>query len=270
MARALPAWLRALLAVDRATLRLATLETIVRDELVFAAIPEHARAGIGETIYGAHAGYRPGGKIFDEGLFSWERRLFEHPAMPRRGRVLVGGAGAGREAHALLQRGWEVTAFEPCGLMVDALRTVVPDARRASYADLVRAAESREGPLSDLGDYDVVLLGWSSLAHVVEERERLAILRATRAIAKEALVVASFVHVEPTTDARERARRVVRACLRPLRPHAPPRPGEAFFPGGGFARTADVAELQRLTSGAGYEVLVRERRPCPHVLLRPR
>ncbi len=109
-----PLWVKALLAVDRATLRLDSLRDGVRDELLLAWIRHEDRAGLTAAVYAEQGTYLPGGHRFQSGLFPWERRAFDLPIFPRSGRVLIGAAGAGRELVALEERGFSVVAFDPC------------------------------------------------------------------------------------------------------------------------------------------------------------
>ena len=52
-----------------------------------------------------------------ERLFNWEADLVERVFPPPPGKVLVGGAGGGREAFELVTRGYAVAAFEPSDVL---------------------------------------------------------------------------------------------------------------------------------------------------------
>ena len=96
----------------------------IRDELLLAWIPPAERVALTAALYAGQSTYLPGGPRFEGGLFAWEERALE--AFPRSGRVLLGAAGAGRELGALVARGFEVVAFDPCQPFVDAARGVAP------------------------------------------------------------------------------------------------------------------------------------------------
>lgn len=198
-----PRWVRALLAVDRVALRLDNLRDGLRDELMLAFVPEAERGALTAALYEDQSTYLPGGQRYQSGLFSWERKVLEAPAFPRAGRVLLGACGAGRELVALVERGFTVTAFDPCAPFVEAARAQTDAARatvrRASYADLVGAVEGRGGPLGEAlaeGPFAAVILGWGSFSHVMPARERLRLLRAAAAAAPGAPLLMSFA-LEP-------------------------------------------------------------------------
>lgn len=111
----------------------------------------------------------------DRELFEWERPWLERdlPAPPAR--VLVGGAGRGRESRWLASRGYDVVAFDPA-------RDQGADILRLAYEDLTSAGPPRAAlkELRALAPYDAVLLGWGSFTHVPGESSRLEILRALR------------------------------------------------------------------------------------------
>src|SRR5690606_9978650 len=94
-------------------------------------------------IFDRQRTYVPGGNTFARGLFGWELELLA-PPFPARGRILIGGAGGGREAIALIERGYQVVAFDQAAELVRAGAPTVKAAGgtllHASYADVVRAA----------------------------------------------------------------------------------------------------------------------------------
>ncbi|MEO7332124.1 MAG: nucleotidyltransferase family protein, partial [Minicystis sp.] len=172
-----PRWVRAVLAVDRLALRLDNLRDGLRDELMLAFIPEADRGALTAALYADQSTYLPGGHRYQSGLFSWERNALNTADFPREGRVLLGACGAGRELSALIERGFTVTAFDPCGPFAEVARAQVDAARatvlQASYADLVSAAEGRGGPLAPAlegAPFAAVLLGWGSFSHVMPAR----------------------------------------------------------------------------------------------------
>ena len=244
MSYQVPLWVKALLAVDRATLRLDSLRDGLRDELLLAWIPQADRAGLTAAVYARQHTYFPGGHRFRSGLFPWEKKAFDSPLFPRSGRVLIGAAGAGRELVALVERGFDVVAFDPCAPFADAARGVADPTKttviHASYGDLVAAAEGRGGPLVAAvagAPFDAVVLGWGSLSHVLPSSERTSLLRAVRALAPSAPVLTSFALL-PDSDApaesKGRVRNTLRRAFAAL--HAPgvSEAGDHFFVDGGF------------------------------------
>ena len=275
-----PRWVRALLALDRGAHALARLVSALRDELLFAWVPPSRRADVTAALYAAQPTYAPGGGTFRVGLFDWERALVETPPFPRAGRLLVGGAGGGREAVALRDRGYEVVAFEPVATLVRAGAPAVAERPgalliRASYDDLVRAARGEASPLTPVlagRRFDGVVLGWGSLAHVTEDEDRVALLRAVRAVAPAAPVILSFTDLLPpdplggrTAALRGRLRRLFASLGAPGRY----RPGDRFTPWGGFSRDTDAAAIETLAQRAAYDVVCIASNPG-RAMLNPR
>ena len=208
---------------------------------------------------------------------AWERDALAHPAFPRAGRVLLGGAGGGRELVALTAMGYTVDAFEPAATLFGAL-AAHPTAGltlRASYADLMRAASHGEGPLAPLRGrgYEGVVLGWASFTHLTTDGEAESTLRAVRVIAPQTTALVSYLG--PDDDGRangrvEALRPRVRAGLARLTGRAEPLAGEGFAPGAGFYRRFAPTEFEDLARAAGYDVATHAAEPYPHALLTPR
>ncbi len=266
----LPFWVRAVFALARVAQTLAAATAVLRDEMLLAWIPPARRDAITEALFARQRTYAPGGATYDGGLFDWEVELLALPHVPRTGRVLVGGAGGGREVAALRARGYQVVAFEPSAPLARAgADALTPDGTnfvRASYADLVRAANGDGGPLAaplaalrgpGRGEgVDFVLLGWTSVSYVMEEPDRVALLRALRTLAPAAPVCLSFN--EPTalnTGGRmATARRALRRLFATLGAPGQPRDRDRFLAWAGFFRESDPAEITALAHGSGYSV----------------
>lgn len=245
-------------------------------ELLRSGLPAAARAPFTDTIFARQPTYAPGGARYADGLFDWERAALEHPAWPRAGRVLVGGAGGGRELAALAALGYEVVAFEPSALADDLARAALAAptacaALRGDYAALVRALTEGDGPLRALAPparYDAVVLGWGSLSHVLEPGAHRALLGALRRAWPAAPVLLS-VHRLPESPALPLAARAVRRVSRGLRlPGAALPEAVSLLPFAGFVYRFTEAELRALAAGAGYDAATRMR-PYAHAVLVP-
>lgn len=273
----IPRWIRALLLADRAVHSTVRLAALLRTELLLAGADAPTRHAVNARVFSAEDTYAPGGPTFSRGLFAWERDALAHPAFPRAGRLLLGGAGGGRELVALTAMGYTVDAFEPAEALFGAL-AAHPTAGltlRASYADLVRAASHGEGPLAAVreNNYDGVVLGWASFTHLTSEGEAEATLRAVRVIAPRATVLVSYLG--PDDDGRangrvEALRPWVRAGLARIARRAERLAGEGFAPGAGFYRRFAPTEFEDLARAAGYDVATHAAEPYPHALLTPR
>lgn len=145
-------------------------------------------------------------------LFAWEREWYAKTLPAPGARILVGGAGGGREVVALRGQGYEIDAFDPVSAAVEECRRVIGegDCARGSYEDLSAALlDGQEGPLSFLGGrtFDAVILGWGSFSHVLRAPERERLLRAACLLAPQGPVLASFIRGGEERQSRERRAR---------------------------------------------------------------
>jgi hypothetical protein len=213
-----PGWLARLAArtvwasrvVDRAYGRFERLRTRV----VAARAGEEFYAAYNDIAFGGQAMYRPGTDVFRDDLFPWEREAVEtwFPAAPAT--VLIGGAGGGREALALAQRGYAVTTFEPALRLVtsfvryhsDAMSPI--DAFAGRYEDLPLVRDPREGvstvDLSRRRPYDAAILGWASYSNLQSDEHRVAALRAMGRLTAGPILLSYFPHHRETPDQQSR------------------------------------------------------------------
>ena len=244
------------------------------EELALAVVPAAERNAVTFAIYARANTYAPAGTTFTRGLLDWEAEAVRKPPFPQSGRILVGGAGGGREVAALAALGYEVVGFEPSALSQEGARASAnwPRARmvQASYDDLVRAASGGAGPLADVAAsrFDAVILGMGSLSHLLSIEERVALLRAIRAIAPAAPVLMSYLPGPYRNIGGFRRR--VRSSLRRLGLPGNPTPADHFQAADGFHRRTDDAEVDRIAAESGYRVHYRQTAPYGHALLVPR
>lgn len=273
-----PAWARLLYQLSRGLESLNVAQLIVRDELLFAFLPQSQRNALTFEAYSRSRGYTRGGEVFLEGLFPWEIELLEDSRVPRAGKVLLGAAGGGRELDALLTRGYDVYAFEPVSQFVESARRVAlgRDAIvvQGSYDDLVARATGRHGSLDGYrGGADLCVLGWGSLSHVTEPTAVVDLFRALRALSPRAPVMISFYlrsEVQPSsTGGARRLRRGMRSALETA-VRRPVAKGIKFQTSCGFCYEFSRAELSELSEQAGYEVAHFAATPYPHALLVPK
>ncbi len=273
---AVPRWACALMAAHRALDLLHHQRASATLELLRSGLPASARGPFTDAIFARQPTYSPGGARFSEALFDWELAALQHPAWPRSGRVLLGGAGGGRELSALSALGYEVDAFEPSALADDLARvastaSTACTALRGDYEALVRALNGGGGPLRPLGPprrYDAVVLGWGSLSHLLDPAAHRALLGALRRAWPSAPVLLS-VHGLPSGSSLPRAARAVRRMAAVLRwPGAELPDAVGFLPFAGFTYRFSERDLAELAEGAGYGATIRMR-PYPHAVLVP-
>lgn len=238
------------------------LEAFTADELSVLSVAlfdQHA------SSYDAHIG-----------LFDWERQWYEADLPPTPARILVGGAGSGREVLPLIAQGYSVDAFEPASNMSKkgSLLTDVDTFFRCTYEDLSRAVlDGTGGPAQPVGNrqYDAVILGWGSINHVLAQSSCTRLFKACDRLAPKGPVLASFF-IAPEADTTEpRALTVGRRIgnlVGRARGSEHPRVEAVAAWHMGFAHRYTEAEIRSLANAARREVtLFRE--PYPHATFRP-
>ena len=249
----MPAYARldaAMRALEHATRAFASgffVEALTDDEQMRASAELYSRAA------------RPPG-----GLWPWETRWFDARLPPPPARLLIGGCGTGREALALVQRGYDVDAFDPAPAAVEACRDAVPDARvwLGAYAALDEAA----------AQYDAVLMGWGSFTHLLDAGARAQTLAELDARCRRGPILGSVwldgsVHAAPPTGRAGRWGRSAGRLVGRSRgaPSAPP--GRQFAAWAGFAHTFTRDELSALTRGIGRTLIWEDDPSYPHFTL---
>lgn len=222
-----------------------------------------------DYAYARHCGF--GGAPRAE-LIWWERAAIESyfPAAPAR--VLVGGAGAGREVLALVDGGYEVVAFEPSPSLLQVLSEQPGIESRATifqaaYQDLprLRAVPGSEVfDLRELGSFDAAVLGFGSFSHLRTREERIAALRAVGSVTRGAVLI-SFIDCRDTRD------RPSHRWIRRLPGSLARDPANIFSVEIGFYHLTSRAELEDECAQAGlrveYAFMSRERHTSPHAVL---
>src|SRR5262245_833316 len=115
----LPLLVQAFLLQDRLLSALLRGAAMVRDETLWAWTSPRLREEVNRLIYARRRTFAPGGSAFERGLFDWERAATGAPPFPASGRILLGGAGGGRELAELCRIGYDVVAFEPAPALAE-------------------------------------------------------------------------------------------------------------------------------------------------------
>jgi hypothetical protein len=249
----------------------------LRAELVLALADDAVLDRFNDLTYSGAGDYDPSSDVFLDFLFPWEQAMLDRFFPQPPARVLVGGAGSGREAFALVERGYEVVAFEPStGLARSMAKRVGPGMKmevyRAAYEDLPTLSqalpEGAPASVEDLGPFEASLLGLGSFTHLRRAEDRAATLRAFGSVT-EGPVVVSFLRLRTPVPTQGMVRRTL-VSMRARRGRAP---SDGFSLETGFFHRFEEGEIEELAARSGLDVAhhdVDERKVYPHAVLIPR
>ena len=263
MPQRLPLLVRTASASERIVGAAMRLNDIFWDEVLCAWFVPRQRESINRFVWGTSESYLPGGASFERGLFEWERQAISEPPFPQAGRILLGGAGGGRELGQLCRRGFDVVAFDPSARLCEGARQVAgsfPNSVvvQASYRDLVTAVQDRTGPLAPHvlnTSFDAVFLGWASFSYVLTELDRHDLFCAARKIAPKAPLLLDFAVLQGAEDGKlDRLRPGIRRVCKLLGAPSVRRRGDLFH-GTDFMRLTPPGEIEAVAGASGYRTL---------------
>jgi SAM-dependent methyltransferase len=231
-------------------------DALVRlDEELYRTRREPLRDGGGDTAAYTDAAWTR------SGLFDWERESVER-FFPEGGRVVVTGAGGGREVLALRGMGFDATGFEPNAALVEAGRAVLAEDGHEGRLDLL---ERDAFPPGQSG-LDGVVVGWGSYHFIAGRERRAAFLRDVHAALRPGgVVLLSFftrADGDPQAATITRVANAVRAVRRGERLEL----GDDLRPQ--FAHRFTVDEIRTELQACGFEVLHDAREPYGHAVAR--
>lgn len=137
------------------------------------------------------------GEHNQSGLFEWEKNSLNQ-YFPPRCRVLVAGAGGGREVVALRQAGFDAEGFE-CSLpLVQASQKVFEKIGESNHVVHCAADRVPDGTPT----YDALLIGWTAYTHIPTKERRSLFLKALRqrVYPGAPLVISFFARTSPPKD----------------------------------------------------------------------
>lgn len=235
--------------VDRAY----RLFAYVRASVILRMVSTAVQDAYSEASHGNHGPFRPDHPSFRSVLFHWEQRALAEFFPDPPGRVLVGGAGGGREALALASLGYGVVAFDPCRQLVELLSNYAPpsvEVYLGAYQDLPVLLNFRSGRREQLDEetkYDAAIMGWTSFSHLRSREQRLEVLRYFSEMT-EGPVLLSF-----ETDAAGGRNASSGTWWIPLRNKV--FSGDRFFMNGGFVHCFQEEGIRELLNEAELEIL---------------
>ena len=147
----------------------------VHQAIWLGVLDRHARSAITDGWYSRDKTRYQNEDYNRGGLKRWEEAVVDR-YFARCKRVIVGGAGGGREAFALAQRGIAVDAFECVPRLVSTAQEVLRGA--AAPTRVIWAAPD---DVPELGMHDGAICGWGAYMHIAGSVNRVRFLRKLRA-----------------------------------------------------------------------------------------
>ncbi len=195
------------------------------------------------------------------GLSDWERAAIEQH-FPSSGRIVVTGAGGGREVLALLERGYDAVGFEPHPRLVQAGAALL---ERRGHAHRLMVSRRDAFP-AEVGACDAIIVGWGSYSLMSGRRRRVEFLRGARAcLPVDGPILVSFL-------ARQGGERLLGTVsktanlLRRVRRSEPTEIGDALIPN--FVHRFADEELTTELEEAGFLIDTYRRHPYGHAVAR--
>ena len=160
------------------------------------------------------------------GLFEWEQEAVRAHFPPPPARVVVTGAGAGREVLGLLSLGYDAVGYEPSAPLRDA-----GDALLDSQGHPGRLHLSERDVLPEAaGACDAVMVGWGSYMLMPGRARRVSFLREVRAALPEGGTVLCSFNVQTPQAAYYRLIACVANAIRRVRRSERVELGDSLIP----------------------------------------
>jgi SAM-dependent methyltransferase len=247
--------IRATTALDRAY----TLLDRVRSRLVTRLAGNSVLDAYNDLTYGASRVYDAGQPVFRTELFNWEAEMVARAVPGPPGRILVGGAGGGREAFAIAAQGYAVTAFEPSIVLARSMdekaRSLGADVESlvGRYEQLPQLEPVSGGQAVDLAaraPFDASILGWASYSHLRSRAARVQALRAFARLTRGPVLFSFYLRRPPHPGARPgRLARLADSI-------GLSGDGDRFTPFIGFYHLSAAEELQSELEDAGLRTTI--------------
>ena len=193
------------------------------------------------------------------GLQAWEAAAIE-AHFPSASRVVVTGAGGGREVIALLERGFDAMGYEPNPTLSAVGAALL---RERDAADRLRVCERDAFPPAT-PSCDALVVGWGSYMLIAGRERRIEFLRgARRALPAGAPILCSFLTREPRSRyfmIVDRTARAVRWLRRAERPELGDTVNE------NFVHCFTRAEVESELAAGGFRVVAYRSEPYGHAV----
>jgi hypothetical protein len=193
------------------------------------------------------------------GLRDWEAAMIE-AHFPKEGRVVVTGAGGGREVLALVERGYDAVGYEPNGQLVSAGGRFL---EKRGHENRLRGVDRDAFP-PDAEPCDAVVVGWGSYMLIPGRARRVDFLRDARErLPDGGPILLSFFARPPEARSFLTIARAANVARR-LRGRTPVEVGDALSPNytHHFTRDEIASELE----ASGFRLVVYEAQPYGHAV----
>lgn len=238
-----PARVRAFLGVSAAWKNAGAVMQAVYDGVWLGVLGRADLHAIDERFYDGNVQYH--GDAYNlGGLFPWEEAALEAFGGCRR--VLVIGAGGGREVLALARRGFDVEGYECNAALVAYAREFLP---RQGCAAPVRHLPRDDVPAAG-EPFDGVILGWSAYTLIPGRAHRIDLLRRLRPLVRPGGPVLLSFATRATDGPRFRVSAAVANGIRAVLRREGVEPGDALAPN--FVHFFSEAEIEAELREAGW------------------
>jgi hypothetical protein len=228
------------------------------DARALGAIDEHFYATHRERLEGGALLYTDPAHI-RRGLVEWERDVLTR-YVPVGGRLVITGAGAGREVLGALDLGLDPFGFEPHPDLCEAGGHVLA----AVGAGHRLARSSRDVFPHDAGPADAVLVGWTSYSHIAGRERRTRFLRDARARLRPGAPLVLSFWAFPTRPSYFRVVELASRVARVLTLGERRELGDVLAPG--FFHCFTQAEIEGELAAAGFRCVEFAFEPYPHAV----
>jgi 2-polyprenyl-3-methyl-5-hydroxy-6-metoxy-1,4-benzoquinol methylase len=159
------------------------------------------------------------------GLFDWERKAIEKFFRPR-SRIVIAGAGGGREALAMVAQGFEVMAFDPDERLIGECRSrlTTEEAQRLS---LLTVPPNAVPALGD-ADFDAGIVGWGALGHMTSKSVRAEFLRRFGDLLKPGAPLLISFHLRAAQSRADSLRHAIAKSVAAVTAGRKPEAGDRF------------------------------------------
>ncbi|MDH5493378.1 MAG: hypothetical protein OEY14_15595, partial [Myxococcales bacterium] len=136
----------------------------------------------------------------DLGLHAWEQQWFARRLPQAPCAILLGGAGSGREARALRDRGYRIDAFEPAAPLARACersssRPVCVGGYEELSAAVLDGAQNALTPLAERR-YGATIFGFGSFSHILDPAERARAIDAMQRLSDGPILISFLMRPE--------------------------------------------------------------------------